>query len=305
MDSSQQIHEALNQKDYKKALLVALSNSLEIKLKTSCKTDNQTYSIIKKINLIQGSHDHIDSELLNAEHESVINFHQKQVKEIHQTWEQNRETLLQAFEIMSGGNVNLEPLKIGHSKPPAEDLKQEYISDIPEDFEDFGVEENPAVSSIEFDDLEETTEDEFTQIISPDDVEEHSYDDFEDSFEGDTIEENWVDDVVIQDSPSQEDNTSHNDYVNDYVAMDGEEANSLFSDEGDDFATVESSGESAEEEDLGDLLNESENNATAEAVSPDNIDNWNEWIESQDNGEISCNPEEIDWSEDDWSDTPA
>lgn len=302
MDSSQQIHEALNRKDYKKALLVALSNSLEIKLKTSLKTDTQVYSITKKISLIQGSHDHIDSELLDAEYESVINFHQKQIKEIHQTWEDNRETLLQAFEIMSGGNVNLEPLKIGHSNnSPTEDLKQEYISDIPEEFEDFGVEENPTISSMELDDLEEVTEDEFTQIISPDDVEEHTYDDFEGSFEEDTIEENWVDDVVIQDSSHQESHISENDYV----AMDEEEADSLFSEGDDDFATIDSSSESATEEDWGDLLNESDNHATAEAVTPDNIDNWNEWIESQDNGEISCNPEEIDWSEDDWSDTPA
>jgi len=60
MDSSQQISEALNQKDYKQALLIALSNSLKITLKTSLKTKNNTYAIAKEIDLVKGSATNID-----------------------------------------------------------------------------------------------------------------------------------------------------------------------------------------------------------------------------------------------------
>ncbi|WP_069792110.1 hypothetical protein A5482_011865 [Cyanobacterium sp. IPPAS B-1200] len=351
MDSSQQINEALNQKDYKQALLIALSNSLKITLKTSLKTKDNTYAIAKEIDLVKGSATNIDSELLDYSHENIVNFHQQKTAEIYQTWEQNRETLLKAFDIMAGGNLNLEPLQFStNSSLEEEDLSQEYISDIPENFEDFTTsneedssiiseaefenfttdneQDNQSISEAKFDDFaadnqsisekefdafdapDDIEEDEFTQIISPDEVAESSYDDFDGSFGEDTSEESWVDDVVIQDYEETE--TVGDEVLNHhYVTTEEDESEALF--DGTDFdalgETDSAEGGDEEEADWGDLLEDSQTNASAEEATPapeeDDIDDWNEWIESQDGGEISCNPQEIDWSEDDWSDTPA
>ncbi|AUC62242.1 Topoisomerase IV subunit A [Cyanobacterium sp. HL-69] len=332
MDSSQQISEALNQKDYKQALLIALSNSLKITLKTSLKTKNNTYAIAKEIDLVKGSATNIDSELLDYSHENIVNFHQQKTAEIYQTWEQNRETLLKAFDIMAGGNLNLEPLQFStNSSLEEEDLSQEYISDIPENFEDFSTDnekDNQFISEAEFEDFaadnqsiseeefdgfdapDDIEEDEFTQIISPDEVAESSYDDFDGSFGADTSEESWVDDVVIQDY--EENETVGEEVLNhNYVTTDDEESEALF--EQTDFdvlgETDSAEGGDEEEADWGDLLEDSQTNSSAEeatrAPDEDSVDDWNEWIESQDDGEISCNPQEIDWSEDDWSDTPV
>ncbi|MBE9222434.1 hypothetical protein IQ215_06960 [Cyanobacterium stanieri LEGE 03274] len=349
MDSSQQINEALNQKEYKKALLIALSNSLKITLKTSLKTNENSYSITKSIDLVNGSKTHIDSELLTKNNEYIVNFHQEKSSQIYQTWEKNRETLLKAFEIIAEGNINLEPLLIGQNNSHCKDNSpQQSSTDISDNLDDFSIddeENNQVISDDEFDDFstdnenenlsiaesefdsfindeeedkslimesafdtsedDDIEEDEFTQIISPDDVSEASYDDFDDGFEEDSTEENWIDDVVIQDS---ENNDIVNGEVigNDYVSTDEEDSEALFEDLGEMDSVDDSQGDEA---DWGDLLEDSQSNSAAEVVTPspedDNIDDWNEWIESQDGGEISCNPEEIDWSEDDWKDTPA
>ncbi|MGY6530380.1 MAG: hypothetical protein ACXITR_10675 [Cyanobacterium sp.] len=339
MDSSQQINEALNQKNYKQALLIALSNSLKIKLTTSLKTKNQTCSITKEIDLVQGSKTHIDSELLTPNHQTIVDFHQQKTSEIYQTWEQNRETLLKAFDLMAGGNLNLEPLQGSNiSSFEKQELTQEYISNIPEDFDEFSEEnevdsgdEDSFISDAEFDDFDsneednnqyiseaqfddfdspeedDIEEDEFTQIISPDEVAEASYDDFDDSFGEDNSEESWVDDVVIQDSEESE-NINEEIINHDYVSEDESEA--LFEDtDFNGLGEMDSSGGGDDEADWGDLLEDNQTHGAAEEVIPtpeeDSVDDWNEWIESQDSGEISCNPEEIDWSEDDWTDTPA
>jgi len=250
---------------------------------------------------------------LDYSHENIVNFHQQKTAEIYQTWEQNRETLLKAFDIMAGGNLNLEPLQFStNSSLEEEDLSQEYISDIPENFEDFFTDnekDNQFISEAEFEDFaadnqsiseeefdgfdapDDIEEDEFTQIISPDEVAESSYDDFDGSFGADTSEESWVDDVVIQDY--EENKTVGEEVLNhNYVTTDDEESEALF--EQTDFdvlgETDSAEGGDEEEADWGDLLEDSQTNSSAEeatrAPDEDSVDDWNEWIESQDDGEI-------------------
>jgi len=145
MDNSQQITQALIKKDFKQALLIALSNSLKIKTKTVLKKDSKTYQIIKEVDLVNGTKNHLDLELLSSQNSQIIRFHQQQIKELYPLWEKNRETLAKIMQLLAGNAIDFAPTeeKINiDNLEKNEEFTQKYIADIPESFDDLGLQDD-------------------------------------------------------------------------------------------------------------------------------------------------------------------
>jgi len=287
MDSSQQITQVLIKKDFKQALLIALSNSLKIKTKTVLKTDNKNYQITKEIDLVNGSKNHLDLELLKSENNQIISFHQQQVKELYPLWEKNRETLVTIMQLLAGNTIDFTPpeetIDVDNSEE-SQGFTQQYIADIPENFDDLGLEDDGFSAS----------EDQ----------------DFDFQENDGNKEENWVDDVEY--SADEEELEFKEEVIISHQEedFDGDE---VFEDDDEDYQYE--IGEKAEEGDWDELLEDMpENsdglvvkNSDSSAVSSPSAEveeDWEEWLDEGNNGEeAGHNPVEIEWNQEDWEES--
>ncbi len=287
MDSSQQISQVLIKKDFKQALLIALSNSLKIKTKTVLKTDNKNYQITKEIDLVNGSKNHLDLELLKSENNQIISFHQQQVKELYPLWEKNRETLVTIMQLLAGNTIDFTPpeetIDVDNSEE-SQGFTQQYIADIPENFDDLGLEDDGFSAS----------EDQ----------------DFDFQENDGNKEENWVDDVEY--SADEEELEFKEEVIISHQEedFDGDE---VFEDDDEDYQYE--IGEKAEEGDWDELLEDMpENsdglvveNSDSSAVSSPSAEveeDWEEWLDEGNNGEeAGHNPVEIEWNQEDWEES--
>ncbi|BAQ64092.1 hypothetical protein [Geminocystis sp. NIES-3709] len=277
MSSYDKIKDLIEKKKLSEGLLLALSNSLKIKLTTK----QQVSKIETDIDLLKGLNTHINDKNLLSKDNYALNFHQKQLENIYQTWDKNRETLVTIFKIISGSSVDINFISVEHEK----------FSETDDNFDD------------NFNDFEEESSIENSFTIDEEDKDNIN----------DDVSENWIDDLNndVEDSFSQKEELEN---VSEEVSLEvaSEEEEEIFNSEGEDISMEE---ESVEDENWGDLMGEmSEEEALVseeiimdnenEDVSPDleTDDDWEEWLDEDNlpnhNGEY--NPEAIDWSEENW-----
>ncbi|NCO76355.1 MAG: hypothetical protein GW795_05135 [Cyanobacteria bacterium] len=281
MNNYEEIKELLKKKKLKQILLIALSNSLKLKLNTSAKTKDKLSNIETKINLIRGITTKTNNLSLLSQEDQVFQFHQQQVEKAYETWDKNRETLVQILQIIGGNSLDLSTF----SKELSSLSKEENSSE-----EETNYIENEAEDNLEddFADFEfDTPSDENKQEIEAD------------------ISENWIDDIDNEIENPVEENLNSVEIID--ISTDIVEEENIFSDEEKE--------ENEEEENWDDFMDEMPMedeispqevviNSDTQAVSPslEVEEDWQEWLQEDNlphqNGEYDS--EAIDWNQEDW-----
>lgn len=293
MTNYDKIKDLIEKKKLSQGLLLALSNSLKIKLVTKTKGKEQVNNIETEIDLVKGLTTEINDKSLLSQNNYTLNFHQKQLENIYDTWDKNRETLVKIFQIINGSSI-----KLGTSEYLPEELTESDDS-FAHEFDDFESESSPENSLFEEESLAENplNEEENNNNID------------------DETQENWIDDLdndnEIEDSfPQEEDeeNTSEDDSFE----MMMEEEDIFTSDDDVMVSKTEFVEESIEEdEDWDDFMVEmpEEEAVVSEVIASDDEeissdvdmdDDWEEWLDEDNlpppNNE-EYTPDTIDWSE--------
>lgn len=288
MINNDNIKELLERKKLQQILLIALSNSLKLKLSTTSKSQDKIVNIETKINLLKGLTTKISDKSLLFGDNNILKFHQKQVENAYETWEKNRETIIKLLQIIAGNSVEITSL-IKESSEQSLTLATEenYIEDtsFDDDFTDFALDSTPenSLSDEENQQYVETKEDDG---------------------------ENWIDDIENDTEESVNDNGESENF--DDMSLDL----GMMTEEKEIF-TAENKEEVVEaEEDWEDFIDEmpeEEEITTKEEVVINSVvennspslevdDDWQEWLEednsTNNNGEHE--DQAIDWSEEDW-----
>lgn len=264
MSNYDEIKQTLANQDLKQAILIAFSNSLEIKLKTSLKQDqNQTIDIISQINLIQGLNTKVDQSLLEPQHQYLTEFHQKQLNSVYDTWQKNRETLIKILQILSG---NLTDVQISKNLSYSNNEK----------FDDF--------------DLELITEANKQEQISQDNDQETE-----------EIFEDWIDDIMGEEESEISPDLEFEDFSSPELAeqIGNEEVEIEEESAEEDWNDVDWNEDFVNTADIENMMEMAANEESSPSLEVE--DNWEEWLDEDslpnlENDEIA----EMNWSQEDW-----
>lgn len=132
MSCHEEFRELLREGKNREALLLALANSLELKIKTISKKAQLRWET--RINLLKGITNIINrtealTNLTKPEEIQLTQFHECQRKQAYEIWQKNRETLIKVFQIMTGRdteNIEIET----ESHEGEEEEKQAWIDSI-------------------------------------------------------------------------------------------------------------------------------------------------------------------------------
>lgn len=277
MINNENIKELLEKKKLQQILLIALSNSLKLKLNTTSKSQDKIVNIETKINLLKGLTTKISDKSLLFSDNNVLKFHQKQVENAYETWEKNRETIIKLLQIIAGNSVEITSL-IKESSEQSLPLATEenYIEDtnFEDDFADFTLEN------------------------SGNDEENQQYPETEEN-DG----ENWIDEIKNE---NDRDELENFDDISLNLDMMTEEKE-IFTSENkeevveaqedwEDFIDEMPEEEIATKEEV--LINSVENDSPSLEVD----DDWQEWLEEDNSPNNNGEHEDqaIDWNEEDW-----
>lgn len=286
MSNYEKIKNLIEKKKLSQGLLLALSNSLKIKLVTRTKEKEQFNNIETDIDLVKGLITEINDKSCLSANNYILNFHKKQLENIYDTWDKNRETLVKIFQIINGSSI-----KLNSSLYSADNFIESKESD--DNFEH------------EFNDFESESplENSFFEEENPLNEEEDNH------HREEEIPENWIDNLEDE---SDSDNDIEN-IENSFPEEEDKENSFEMMIEEDIFMSNNDEGEteSSEEEDWDDFMVEMpEEEAIVspviatddEETSPDVEidDDWEEWLDednlpTHDNDEYT--PEAMDWSE--------
>lgn len=279
MSNYEQIKTLLQKNQLSQVLLIALSNSLKIKLTTTNKNQDQIEWIETKINLLKGITTKInDRELLNSNH-SLVKFHQQEVEKIYEIWDKNRETLAIIMQILAGNKVDVSNF-IG--KASQEFLETEKDDSLENDFSDFELESNEDNNweNNNFEEENQESEDIFNE----------------------NEEENWINDI-------EDENNSDISIESNFDEITDEMPEKIFNEDEQEIEEEEigeanwdnlMEGMSEKEIEVSETIikNESENEISEEEIEED----WEEWLEENEtpNHKGEYNPDDIDWNEENW-----
>ncbi|MBL1208854.1 hypothetical protein [Geminocystis sp. GBBB08] len=284
MSNHEDIKELLEKKKLQQILLVGLSNSLKLKLTTTAKGKDKIGNIETKINLLKGLTTKISDKSLVSDDNSVLKFHQKQVKNAYETWDKNRETLVKILQIIAGNSLEIKSF-----------IQESSEKLLPLSIEENGIKEDNFTDNLNILENNYVTENSFN-------YEENQED--EETSENDG--ENWIDEIEneIPESVNDGDESENFDdmpldlgiVAEEEIFMDEEkEETEVVEENWDDFI------EMPEEEIITD---EAGINPDLESDSPslEVNDDWEEWLEEEnENSSTNHNGEneagEIDWSE--------
>lgn len=301
MSNYDKIKDLIEKKKLSQGLLFALSNSLKIKLVTKTKGKDQFNNIETEIDLVKGLTTEINDKSVLSPNNYTLNFHKKQLENIYDTWDKNRETLVKIFQIINGSSIAQHHSVIElNSLAYSSDDFTESDDSFENDFNDFESE-----SSLE------------NSLFEEESFAENLLNEEDDKNIHDKTQENWIDDLdnAIEDIEGTEDSflpEEENPEEDDSFEMMVEEEDIFIPDDDAMENETESVEESMEEdEDWDDFMVEmpeeeavvSEMIASEEEeISPDveMDDDWEEWLDEDNlpphnNGEYT--PENIDWSE--------
>lgn len=130
MSSYEEFRELLKEGKNREAFLLALSNSLQLTIKTA--SSKTQLSLETQINLLKGISNIITSPEAVKNPKTpleieVIKFHEAQKKQAYQIWRKNRETLIEIFQIITGKDTE-EGVETETERYEGE--KQEYQQEI-------------------------------------------------------------------------------------------------------------------------------------------------------------------------------
>ncbi|BAQ60232.1 hypothetical protein GM3708_638 [Geminocystis sp. NIES-3708] len=281
MSNHEDVKELLHKKKLKQVLLIALSNSLKLKLTTTSTAKNTTTNIETKINLLKGLTTKISADTLISNNNHGLNFHQKQVENAYETWEKNRETLVKLLQIIAGNNVKI-------TSSIEEKSEELFPLAAPENY------------------IEDTSfEDDFSNFESDSTLENSLNYQETQEYQEPEEEENWIDDLENETEESNKniDEAESFDGISLDVEMMAEEEisvteNKVEEEENwDDFIDEIPEEETIIKEEvvISPVINE-------DSPSLEVDDDWQEWLEednsSNHNGEHDS--PEIDWNQEDW-----
>lgn len=302
MNNYDKIKDLIEKKKLSQGLLLALSNSLKIKLVTKIKGKEQVNTIETDIDLVKGLTTEISDRSLLSPNNYPLNFHQKQLENIYDTWDKNRETLVTIFQIINGSSIEQHHsvIELNTSAYTPDDFSESDDS-FAHEFDDFESESSPENSLFE--------KDSFSENLLNDDENNNEIDE--------ETAENWIDDLdndsdiedsFPQDEEDEEENSSEDDS---FEMMIEEEGIFTSDDEGKESDSESVVGSIEEDEDWEDFMVEmpEDEAVVSEVIASDDAeisadedmdDDWEEWLDednlpSHDNGEYT--PEAIDWSE--------
>lgn len=286
MSNHDDIKELLQKKKLKQVLLIALSNSLKLKLTTTSTGKNIITNIETKINLLKGLTTKISADALTSNNNHSLNFHQKQVENAYETWEKNRETLVKLLQIIAGNQVEISSFISGKSEELLPLATQEnYIEDtsFEDDFRNFES-DSPLENSLNYEEnqeYEEATEEEENWIDDLENTTEELHKNIDES-------ESFDDMSLDLDMMAEEEISTTEDKVEEEV--ENEENWDDFIDEIPEEETI-----IKEEVVISSVVDEN-------SPSLEVDDDWQEWLEednlSNHSGENDSS--EIDWSQEDW-----
>ncbi|WP_017296250.1 hypothetical protein [Geminocystis herdmanii] len=301
MSNYDKIKDLIEKKKLSQGLLLALSNSLKIKLVTKTKGKEQVNNIETEIDLVKGLNTEINDKSLLSSNNYTLNFHKKQLENIYDTWDKNRETLVKIFQIINGSSIELHHSvsELNTLAYPSDDFMESDDS-FENDFNDFESE-----SALENSLFEEKS------------LTENPLNEEEDNSNVDNeTSENWIDDLNndldddIEDSfPQDEEDEENSSEENSFEMMIEEEDIFLSQNDESEAESVEESIE--EDEDWDDFMVEmpEEEAVVSEVIASDDEaissdvemdDDWEEWLDEDNlpshiDGEYT--PDAIDWSE--------
>ncbi len=255
MVNNEDIKELLEKKKLQQIFFIALSNSLKLTLTSTYKGKDKISNIETEINLLKGLTTKISDQSLLSNN-NVLKFHQKQVANVYEIWEKNRETLVKVLQIIAGNSEDdFTDFELNSSPQNRLNYKenQEYEETIRDDDEENWIDdienetpesENQSPKSENFEDtsldLEMVSEEEIFTDENKEDIEdkEENWDDFMDEMpekeEIVTKEEVVINSDGEDDSPSlevsddwqewlEEDNSSNNNGEHEPQAIDWSE----------------------------------------------------------------------------------
>lgn len=264
MSNYDEIKQTLANQDLKQAMLIAFSNNLEIKLKTSLKKDqNKTIDIISQINLIQGLNTKVDQSLLESEHKYLTEFHQKQLNSVYDTWHKNRETLIKILQLLSGNITDIEINK-----------NLSYSGD--DKFDSF--------------DLELITDANKQEKISQDD-----------SQETEKIAEDWIDDIMGEEESEISPNLEFEDFSSaELVEQIGNEEVEIEEESAEeDWSNVDWNEDFANTADIENMMEMAANEESSPSLEVE--DNWEEWLDEDSLPNLESDEvTNMNWSQEDW-----
>lgn len=279
MINNENIKELLEKKKLQQILLIALSNSLKLRLTTTSKSHDQIVNIETKINLLKGLTTKISDKSLLFSDNKVLKFHQKQVENAYETWEKNRETIIKLLQIIAGNSVEITSL-----------IKKSSEQSFP-----LATEENY---------IEDTNfEDDFTDFALENSVNDKDNQQYPETRDDD--DENWIDDIGNENDHDESENF---DDISLNLDMMTQEKEIFTSENKEEVVEAEEDwkdfiDEMPEEEEIS-IKEEVVINSVMENDSPslEVDDDWQEWLEednsSNNNGEHE--DQAIDWNEEDW-----
>ena len=301
MSNYDKIKELLEQEDYKSALLVAFSNSLQFKLVTKIEENNQTASIETQIDLLKGITTTVSNSELLTQDGRLSNFHQQQLENAEQMWQENRQMLITILQMLAGNQVNdIQTSNITSSFAIDDELDEVEQGDTP-----------PTDSTHNVDQI-------MSFMLDDDDEEEDSNSDEENS---DLIADE-IEDVEESDSYLEAELGSNNDvaFVEESVVGDidldldvnelDEVEETILEVESESIVPEDENGDGEVAEDWNEFMDElsPEEQAVSEEIIVENIeeseeidDEWDEWLtdENDDEHALEINEEEIssiDWN---------
>jgi hypothetical protein len=293
MSNYDKIKDLIEKKKLSQALLFALSNTLKIKLITKNQKKELANNIETVIDLAKGLTTEINDKNSLTKNSYTLDFHKKQLENIYDTWDKNRETLVKIFQIINGSSIEPHHSTIElHASEYSPDDFTESDDTFENDFNDFESE-----SSLE------------NSLFEEESFSENPLNDNDQNKEIDNeTQENWIDDLNsdldndIEDSFPQEEESEETPSEIDSLEMMMEEEDIFTSDNEAEENDQESPEEDENWDDFMVEMPEAEA-VVSEVIASDNEemdDDWEEWLDednlpSHTNGEYT--PEAIDWSE--------
>ena len=306
MSNYDKIKELLEQEDYKSALLVAFSNSLQFKLVTKIEENNQTASIETQIDLLKGITTTVSNSELLTQDSRLSNFHQQQLENAEQMWQENRQMLITILQMLAGNQVddiptsNLTSSFATNSELDEDEMEQGDIS--PTD-SSHNVDQIMSFMLDDDEDEQEQNSDEENSNVIVDEIDE--IEDFEESDSSLDAEFASNNDVgVVEESVVGDIDLDLN--VNELDEVE----ETILEVESEAIVPENENGDGEVAEDWNEFMDElsPEEQAVSEEIIVENIeeseeidDEWDEWLtdENDDEHALEINEEEIssiDWN---------
>lgn len=327
MSNYEEIKQALAEGNFKQAMLIAFSNNLKLKFKTTVKQQDIQPKIIEtSFNLIQGVETRIESEILDSNYQHITDFHRQQLHSAYETWEKNRETLIKIFQLLSGNPVNF-----GETENKLEaDTEVNFVNEIPlaveqnvnDEFENFDAElvtkavreeeithDNDSVEEEEEFEYEITNQQESSAIFE----EERGVNWVDEINDSEEVTESLVSDEFdvnseFDDLPIGETNIEEKEeIIEEEVEIEETQTEENWDDldwgdEAEETEKTEETEETEETQETEEIIEKPINQESSPSLEVD--DDWQEWLDEDDlpTNKEGYDVEKIDWNQEDWQD---